>query len=268
MGKNRQKEKQSDASDEEAAGIIVGCSSDQEWLLPWWWMNFRLHNPYPVTFVDFGDLSDTATEWCKKRGKVASLDIDISFVTGKEGIDSTLAKIWEGINPSVWKVRLSWFKKPFAFLKSPYKKTVWIDLDCQVRGSLQPLFDALVEHEVAIVPEQENPLHLEWKLLLPGEVMYNSGVIAFRRNSELIEEWARRSIDQNHLFIGDQQLLTRLIFKHQLAVAPMPTIYNWPILYGTNPEAIILHWWGRYKMQIVLQCDCLQKYFYINLALQ
>jgi hypothetical protein len=54
-------------------GVIVGCDAEQEWMLTWWWMHYRLHNDYPVTFFNFGNLSPEAENWCRKKGALVDL---------------------------------------------------------------------------------------------------------------------------------------------------------------------------------------------------
>lgn len=49
--------------------IVVVCSKDKEWMLPWWWMHYHYHNSLPVTFIDQG-MSAAAKQWCAKRGVV------------------------------------------------------------------------------------------------------------------------------------------------------------------------------------------------------
>lgn len=252
----------------EPEGVIVGCSQNQECLLPWWWMNFRLHNNQPVTFIDFGDLSNSAISWCQKRGNLIKLDIPNDFVTRKEEIDPALACLWESKNSYVWLFRPSWFLKPFALLKSPYRKTVWFDLDCQVRGSIQPLYDYLNRADLAMVPEPdpEQQLNRQSKILLPDELMYNAGVIVFNHGCPIIKEWAKRTLVDNHLFMGDQQILARLLYEQKGEIESLPQFYNWPIPYGINPEAIVLHWWGAYKESVLRQIEYLQTQFLINLS--
>src|SRR5215207_9096243 len=123
-------------------GVLLATSRNQKWLLPWWWMNFRLFNDYPVTFVNMGDMSNEAIDWCQQKGNLISLDVSaLSFVAKKEKIRPDLAQLWENISGlSVWELRDQWYKKPWAMLKTPYMKTIWMDSDCQVRGSLKPLF--------------------------------------------------------------------------------------------------------------------------------
>lgn len=255
----------------EPQGVIVGCTSHQEWLLPWWWMNYCVNNSYPVTFVNFGDMSPQAMEWCRKRGRLISLDFSDDFIARKEKIDPALAKTWKKMNSQVWKVRLAWFKKPLALLQSCYEKAIWIDLDCQVRGSLEPLFETyLIYDDVALVEDCEidQKINQENGMLLPGELSYNAGVMAFRHGAKLIQEWAKQSLSHNHQFMGDQQLLVRIIYSEYYPIAMPPMEFNWPTARcGANPQAVILHWWGAQKKIIQQHIELLKQHFYIDLAL-
>ena len=57
-------------------------------------------------------------------------------------------------------------------------------------------------------------------------------------------EWAQAAFDQNHEHRGDQDLLSWLIAHRQFQVDELSEIYNWPIGYGENPQAVIHHWIG------------------------
>lgn len=250
-------------------GIITGCTQDQEWLLPWWWMNLRIHETHPVTFVNFGDMSKEALEWCQERGMVATLDVPHNFVTSREHIDPKLVSLWESTHPEVWKMRPAWFKKPFALLQSPYKRSLWLDLDCQVRGPLQHLFDICTHNEIAMKVEEEffHELDLARGLIFSNEKIYNSGVIAFKHKASAISRWARESLDHNQYFMGDQQLFGRILFNQKLPVMPLSDIYNWRLDLGVNPNAIIFHWIGHYKDQILKEIEIYNQQFFLNLAI-
>ena len=84
-------------------------------------MYFRLYNDQPVTFVDFGDMSTKAVQWCQKRGLVIKLELSDSFMAKKDAIDPYQAALWEKMQPNVWALRFTWYKKPFALLQSPFK---------------------------------------------------------------------------------------------------------------------------------------------------
>ena len=212
-------------------GVVVGSDQTQEWLLPWWWKNFRQHNAHPITFIDIG-LSPEMKCWCQERGTVIHLPIADNFVTPQEKVDPSLRALWEsGSGTSFWKNRSSWFKKPIACLQSPYKRSLWLDLDCEVRAPLSSLF-ALCDHPSGIA------LSLE-----PSNV-YNSGVIVFKHGCSLIKEWASQVFKLNHAFVGDQELLSHIIRENNLTIAEISRHYNWSRCYENNPEAAIFHWHG------------------------
>jgi len=251
-------------------GVIVGCTQNQEWLLPWWWMHYHLFNHLPVTFIDFGDMSAQAVKWCKKRGSLIHLDIPTDFIAGKDTVDPKLGDIWQAIHPEVWQMRLAWFKKPFALLQSPYQRTLWMDLDCQTRASVQPILDLCSSSSgIAMVEEPEAIINLDLRrgLLLPGEKEYNSGVMVFDHGIPVIQTLARKAVEENRLFIGDQQMLGRILFTENYPVTAMPSTYNCRVDFGINPNALVLHWLGRFKNKVREAILFLNDHMYINLSL-
>ena len=218
-------------------GIIVGCDQSQEWLLPWWWDHFSKQNRYPVTFIDFG-MSAEKKRWCHKRGELISLNMSDVFVRDRDEVAIALSEAWEQhYGKDFWGARKAWFRKPFACLHTPYERSIWLDLDCQVIGSLAKLFDAC---------DHPSGLALCLDKNAPG---YNSGVIVFRKNAPMLQEWAKQSLEKNSLFRGDQDLLTDLIGKR--AIGELPITYNWPFNYGANPDALIIHWIGATGKEIL-----------------
>lgn len=230
-------------------GVIVGADQNQEWLLPWWWSHYHTHNNYPVTFVDLGMTSE-ARRWCAEKGELASLESPLQFVAGKDEIDRAQIKRWEEVyGEIVWPLRSNWFKKPLAMLCSPYERTVWMDLDCEVLGSIHDLFQQChPESGLALAKEPKQ----ESSLLLPGETLYNSGVIAFTREAPPILQWAQNVFEDNHQFLGDQEILSRLIFTDQIKINELSADYNWRMSQGINLNAVIIHWvgtWGKLYIQ-------------------
>lgn len=207
-------------------GIVVATDIAQEWLLPWWWKNYTQWNSYPVAFFDFG-MSQKMQNLCKTLGTLHTLSLNPLFV--KEEIDLTLAQKWEmQWGPHLWNVRHAWFKKPFACLNSPFDKTIWIDLDCEIKGTLAPLFDL---PKFAIAKDQICNT-------------YNSGVIFFPKQDPLIKEWAQLSLEKNTIFPGDQDLLTWIVENQKFSIYELSQNYNWNIGFGDNSQAIIYHWLG------------------------
>ncbi len=217
--------------------MICAADRTQEWLLPWWWERYSEHNSYPVTFFDFG-MTEEARVWCQEKGQLISAPIDTSFVAPRSQIDDALAKEWEGFYGwTVWNSRPSWFKKPFAYLKSPYRKGIWLDLDCEVLGSLEPLFSY---NGLALAREYTTD-HLP---STDPHVRFNGGVVVFEHGAPIIEKWAEGALKRNHLVWSDDMLLSQLIAEQKFQVAEIPDDYNWRFAQGFNLNAVVLHWVG------------------------
>lgn len=223
-------------------GVLCGAEQSQEWLLPWWWSRYIEHNNYPVTFFDFG-MTEEMKQWCAKRGEVIPIFMDPSSIAPRRDIDEKLAQNWErDYGWRVWNCRQTWFKKPFAFLESPYEKAIWIDIDCEILGSLKTLFDNFdPDTPLALVRDYDCD-HLP---RLERGVRYNGGVVAFKHGTSILQSWAENAVTKNHLFGGDDPLLSHLIHTHQLVVQELPEIYNWRMARGLNLSAVILHWVGK-----------------------
>jgi len=225
-------------------GILVASDHNTEWLLPWWWDHFCKYNKTPVAFVDFG-MSKEMMQWCRARGMYISLDAPKGFVQDKDGIHPKIAKKWEKIyRGEVWKARQAWFKKPLACLKTPFDLTLWLDLDCEVCGSLKPLFDEWEDGvELGIVQEDEE--------FIRG-VVYNSGVMLFKKSAPFLKTWADLCLTENGNHLGDQNILTHLILSEGLSIKSLSPTYNWMMYKGANPFVTIVHWvggWGKEYIQ-------------------
>lgn len=207
-------------------GVIIATDQSRQFLLPFWWECYKKYNDYPVTIIDFG-MSAAAHQWCKERGEVIQLSLP-DWLFDKRQLMSTRYFI-QG-------VRRAWFHKPFAMLLSPYKRTLWLDMDCQVNGNLSPVF-----------PYAENPTQMALCTSIPkkpgDEIEYNSGVIAYLKGCPLIQEWARATVEMEGDFKGDQNILTRLIVDQHRSVVILPDEYNWRVKpWGVNEKALIIHW--------------------------
>lgn len=217
---------------------MVACDQGQEWLLPWWWDHYRSRNDFPVAFVNFG-MSVKAKKWCRERGILIPFKGPRNFVTKIK--DPELIQKWEGVHgQGVWKLRKAWYNKPFAMLQSPFEKTVWTDLDCEIVGSLAPLFKL---EKVAVARERS---------IVEEDLGYNSGVVVYPKNSSSIHKWAKACVALNHRYLGDQDILTALIDKGSIELIELPDIYNWRMKFGTNFEAVIIHWVGGWGKEMIL----------------
>lgn len=215
-------------------GVVVGCDKTLEWILPWWWDHYKAHNDEPVAFADFG-MSEKAAAWCQERG----LLLKIKSRKFKDAVSSENKTDWEKrVGPRVWKYRTLWFQKPLALLASPFSTGIWLDLDCQVKGSLEPLFHSLAfGAEIAIVPDHNQSV----STLLPNEINYNSGVIVFREQAPILLQWASLIEKYHDHLIGDQDILSRAIYLTKPFMVELPDLYNWNVFKGENPDALIYH---------------------------
>jgi hypothetical protein len=229
-------------------GVIVGADVTQEWILPWWWQHYKKLNHHPVAFIDFG-MSNEARSWCRARGQLIQLPVADIFVSEKQEVNPTHIQSWENLyGKDFWIRRNGWFKKPLACLLSPYQTSIWIDLDCEIRSSIQELF-TYATHPSGIALSKD--IHESAK----KRQIYNSGVIVFKRGLPLIEKWAHQSFELNHLYAGDQDILSKVIFDENITIAELPLIYNWSRSSGDDPDVLIYHWHGRHgKTVIALQC--------------
>lgn len=216
-------------------GVVVAADLTQEWLLPWWWENYSLYNDFPVTFVDLG-LSNPMKEWCKEKGNYVKLPISGVFVTEKENLEPDfVAFLEEYCGNKFWKSRSAWFRKPLACLQSPYEKSLWLDLDCEIKGPLKELFSYC---------DHPSGLSIVRETLRNGKVSLNTGVVAFQKGTALIREWAALCFTEHLNHQGDQDVLDTLHQKNNLDIGEIPPKYNCICFYGVDPNAVILHWQG------------------------
>jgi hypothetical protein len=189
--------------------VIVGADAEQAWMLDWWYGNYIKHNKYPIIFADFG-LHPSHVEWCKKRGTVLGLRIP-SNIRG-------------------------WFKKPFAIFQSGIDIALWIDVDCEIRANVEPIFNFITYGKVAMAPDKHN----RWCV---NETPLNSGVIgAWPSSHALIGKWADRCRRPNKR--GDQEIFNDMVSEWGDSVLQMPQQFNRLRLDGDSPDALIMHWTG------------------------
>ena len=226
-------------------GVLTGVDANQEWLLPLWLKAIKKHTSLPITFVDFG-MSASAKAWCTKQGTLISSLDETPFIKGKRSLCPILAKFWQRIYPGdVWKARSIWFKKPLALLKTPYEQTLWLDVDCQVRCDLAPVF-APLEKGCGIALCRTSPCYERSSQVVglahKEEKTFNSGVITYKKGEKLIATWAKLCLEKNEHFLGDENALNRAIFQNQKGVFELPLKYNLPYFMQEEHEGAIIHY--------------------------
>jgi hypothetical protein len=229
-------------------GILSGCDRHQEWLLPWWYAHLRKHNPhYPIAFADFG-MSSEGRNWCEERGILVDAPIVNPRQTSALRIGENFWEQWKPEDLSLKDQPLVWFAKPLVFAKSPFDRTLWIDLDCEIRADVTPIFSyplsktklrAVRGLKFAIRNISKNK-----EYLIRG---YNSGVVLFEKDSVVLEHWIRVTLAEGSysFYGGDDRLLSLVIALLRVKKIVLPSIFNWNATgRGENPNALIHHWLG------------------------
>jgi lipopolysaccharide biosynthesis glycosyltransferase len=243
-------------------GVIVACDQNLEWLLPWWWFHFSAHNDLPVAFIDFG-MSSNAKSWCKNRGLLIPFKKQV-ILQKEEYVDIQLLAKWKLLcKYDLWQVRQQWFKKPLAFALSPFDQTVWLDMDCEVRDRIEGVF-SYCDSESGIALRPDYPDRVKafrlLDLIYPDENYFNSGVVVFKKSSKIIKHLQSRVQRDNHLFLGDQCLISRVLHEEKLAYQELPIEYHCFPQQEGDEVAKIYHWCGRWgKKQLKLMVENLQK---------
>lgn len=248
--------KWADTPESAEKGVLVASNSFSEWMLPWWWDNYSKHSAYPVAFVDLG-MSEGKVDFCKEKGSVVPYPYKEFRSAHQREVDPELIKEWEKIHHPqyLWISRNAWFHKPLAILQTPFKKTLWLDIDCQVLRPIDPLFEMAERDVIALAEEPRGiiKMYRDKGKLKPDEILFNTGVIVTLRNNPLILAWAQNCVTRNREFLGDQDLLSSLIYERKEKIATIPPDYNWRMIDGENKNAVIIHWVGPRGKRYILQ---------------
>lgn len=229
-------------------GILIGTDETTEWMLKWWWKNYQIFNHFPIAIADFG-MTKGALEFSRSIGMV----IYPQMPRLRKPQRQSLIKWQEVYTGDLETCRPAWLKKPFAFQASPFEISLWIDLDCEILGKLDPLFSA--KTEISLVKE---PLRCQNKAfvhqLIPKNcILYNSGVVVFKKNAPILKKYLENVINYSHLFMGDQDILSWTFYQEKYSPGELSPIYNWRPLCGINKHAVILHHTGSHGKQNILR---------------
>ena len=159
-------------------------------------------------------MSQQALSWCKERGAVFSVpNIEYADLQGSEVENA---------------YRQAWFKKPLALLGAPFSIGIWIDLDCQINGCLEPIFNSLAPNgEIGLAKEAE-------QFQCKKQVVYNSGVLVFRKKTPILFKWLEEVKKHAARYHGDQDALSQVIDEQSGDVIQLPTMYNALKVAGDN----------------------------------
>jgi len=220
-------------------GILTGCDINHEWMLKWWWDHYTKCNDYPVAFCDFG-MSKSARMWCETKGTL--LTAPKHFL--KEMSPSSKAN-WEDLHPDdIWSNRNIWFKKPLLLPHTPFKKSIWMDVDCEVKQPLSSLFEILTQNDFAVCQEVPRGIAVrrEKGLLFPDENAYLTGVIAYKNTSPIIKKWVENCLKRNHEFFSEQDALNRTIYEENFSLKTLSSRFNYaPCTDCQKPKNLVIY---------------------------
>jgi hypothetical protein len=157
--------------------VLTGCDFNTEWQLNWFIENYGTHENRPLIIADFG-MSEQYLKYVSNHPRVNGI---MNLTKTKEQ---------------------GWFNKPIAMFNSPADKTVWVDTDCEIKTSLNPLFRMIVRNKLNMV--EDKPWTKRRK-----ETWHNSGVVGFIGRPEILHTWCN-AIRANPN-VGDQEVLHGLL---------------------------------------------------------
>ena len=196
--------------------FVTGCDENHEWMLEWFFKNYKKHmKDVPLIFANFGLTPDGLK---KVRENVHAV---MNLKTFDE----------EG-----------WFKKPMSMIKCPSKKTIWIDLDCEIRDDISNLFNMLKPNMLNMV--EDKPWTMRGQ-----ELWHNSGVVGFIDKPTILYDWAK-AIRDNPVQ-GDQEVLHLLLnpITKIKYINDIPNEYNVLRLQvetdGYAGAIKVMHWTGQ-----------------------
>lgn len=184
-------------------GVLVFSDEKTEWMLGWWHWHYKRDNLLPVLFVDAG-MSTRAARFCMERGTYLKLP---------------------ALEPK------GWFLKPYVLRTTPFKRTLYLDVDCEVRGCLSPFFEF---NGFAIARNVESN-----SIAVRDPV--NSGVIVYDHGNELVDRWCEGTSARWKHFHSDQDVLDQL----EKSFVEIPPQLHWLRARGPNPDALVFHHCGQ-----------------------
>ena len=195
--------------------FLTGCDEHHEWFLEWFITNYKKHIKTPLIFADFG-LSESALSYVKKNVH-AVMNVTKSPEKG-------------------------WFKKPLSMLSCPSKKTVWIDMDCEIREDISGIFKLLEPKKLNMVEDKP------WTKRR-NEVWHNSGIVGFIDKPVILTQWAQQVKAKPE--VGDQEVLHSMLnpITKIGAINDLPNEYNVMRIQteidNYNGKIKVMHWTGK-----------------------
>jgi len=202
-------------------GVMVATDQNLEWMLPWWVYHFKKHSSLPIAFVDLG-MSEEKKAFCEQHGTLISIEPkQFPFDPNRiEELSNHGVFDISNLN-QVLPTRNAWLLKPFALLTSPFEKTLWIDIDCEVLQPIDPLF---LESGFVCMKESNDSLNfnIKRKMIPEMSAYYNSGIILYENRHPLLLAWVKEIEENSSYYLGDQDALSVIIKNFNYPIDTFP----------------------------------------------
>lgn len=227
-------------------GILIGSDEEFESWIPWWYFNYSKYNSFPIAIADFG-MSKKMLDWCAQKWEIIKVDPPEGLF--EKRIEPYLSQVESKFIPQKAKIWACWYLKPFILLQSPFQRTLWIDIDTLIRKSISELYEYAREpHQISMgieEPEEKVNRLVPMGILRKGDKLFNSGVIVYLHKAEIVQQWAKATLEDEGFYLGDQQIFSKMVSKMDYEIPVLPKKYNWLVNNeGINQDAAILHFAG------------------------
>lgn len=201
-----------------SSGVLLMADRDLEWLLPWWFHCFEQTNPLlKVALVDAG-LSEEGRDYLARK--------EVPIIP----LNSPLP---DSVYP--------WFHKPFAIAQSPFDRTVFCDLDCEVRGDISLLFHwpgEGISLGKDLIPSGR------YRKFFRERYYYNSGLVGIHTGDSVLVNWCDETLKLYRKFRSDQEILNFTLYETEATIVELPEHFHQLRLAGDHPDAVVMHWTG------------------------
>eukprot|EP00667_Euglena_gracilis_P015711 EG_transcript_16371 len=178
-----------------------------------------------------------------------------------DNVNASVAALFNRVVIRSGEVHVSWGDIIPAVLASPWRRTLFLDLDVKVCGDLEPMFGWLDHYDLAVVPEPYLFSHARGALLrnTAQRITWNSlnnwntGVVLYDANPRVHDFFHAWNAAYNYPGGpggGDQDTFTRLLEASSVRVKALPPEYNLRVHTNTLPHflagpVVLLH--SRYE---------------------
>jgi hypothetical protein len=217
---------------EQDEGVLAASDDKQEWMIPWFVGNCRRHSRLPIAVANLG-LTQGAVDWCEKNG-VKVITLADKFSKAKD--------------------TFGWFKKPLACIATPFKKTIFMDTDVEVRKPFDAISSSVFSERQVAMRHDVYTVNSKYTDALPttDPKIWNSGVIVYHHGNEIIRQWAIKMMQLMSSkpweyvdgFGGDQDLLSMLIIMHAKESLVELPVSQVRLRVEGDGDSILYHWTG------------------------